>query len=361
MPEARHIGISVGKLRPPSDGLGEFAVQLGQRISERAPELLDQYGVRLHFYMDRAQHGLFGDQVHYLARDERHKFRHKSALPFAVWHTIDQHNKTAPPKGTPVRLMTVHDYNFLYFKRGRKWLEDMIKSRWLLARTDRVIAISQHVKADVETRMRFRGPVDVIYNGARDLTTHPQQPVDGLIPQRFFFHLSRMASSKNPRALLDLAAIWPEETFVLAGARNADSEAIAAEVAQRHLGNVRILMDINDSEKAWLYANARAFQLPSLTEGFGLPPIEAMHFGCPVYLSDRTCLPEIGGTVAHYWTQFDPHHMKQVMQAGMLQDDTPNARRLIREHASQFSWSSCAQRYVDLYLACLPLQPGSSR
>ena len=64
------------------------------------------------------------------------------------------------------------------------------------------------------------------------------------------------------------------------------------------LPNVRVLLGIDDATKAWLLGHCEAFVFPSLAEGFGLPPLEAMYFGAPVFLSRLTSLPEIGGSQA---------------------------------------------------------------
>jgi glycosyltransferase involved in cell wall biosynthesis len=76
-----------------------------------------------------------------------------------------------------------------------------------------------------------------------------------------------------------------------------------------------VLLGVDDSVKAWLLANCEAFLFPSLAEGFGLPPLEAMHFGTPVFLSDRTSLPEVGGTQAGYFREFSASAMRKADRA----------------------------------------------
>lgn len=88
---------------------------------------------------------------------------------------------------------------------------------------------------------------------------------------------------------------------------------------------------------------------PSLAEGFGIPVIEAMNFGKPVFLSSLTSLPEIGGQAAYYFENFDIDHMREVFDAGM--DDYVENNRLetIKQHASFFSWDRCADEYYKIY------------
>jgi len=105
---------------------------------------------------------------------------------------------------------------------------------------------------------------------------------------------------------------------------------------------------INDSDKYWLLKNCNSFAFPSLAEGFGLPVIEAMSLGKPVFLSHLTSLPEVGGPEAYYWKSFEPSSMIDVYQSGMKTYDELKAAREI-EWAAQFSWSKAAESYLNLY------------
>ena len=107
---------------------------------------------------------------------------------------------------------------------------------------------------------------------------------------------------------------------------------------------------IDDASKYWLYKNCKAFVFPSLTEGFGLPVVEAMSLGKPVFLSNLTSLPEIGGTEAYYWKNFDPKSMIEVFEKGLIDfaSDTNKASRSI-EWSKQFSWENAAKAYLKLY------------
>jgi glycosyltransferase involved in cell wall biosynthesis len=357
VPEDVHIGVSFGKLRTLHDGLGEFAVQIGRRLAARAGALAAQHGVRFHFYMREERHGLFGDSVEYLPLRGAHTLLHFTDRRFDLWHTLNQHIGHRAPLGTRQRLLTVHDLNFAYVKRGLSFARHARVHRARIGRADRIVAITAHVAADVRRHVAFDGPIDVIHNGARSLVGEPQQAVDGISPGRFLFHLSRMAPSKNVTALLDLAAAWPEQRFVLGGPSCDDVASTIGAARARGLSNVTVLTDVTDAQKAWLYAHCAGFLFPSLTEGFGLPPLEAMHFGTPAFLSDRTSLPEVGGEAAYFFRRFDPAHMRQVVEGGLADVRRAGRADAIRRHAATFSWDACADRYVALYLAMLGRPP----
>jgi glycosyltransferase involved in cell wall biosynthesis len=351
-----NVGISFGTLPTLHEGLGEFSVQLGRRIVARAEELHREHGIRLQLYLPKARHGLLGDRVEYLEPQGLHRLVHVEGRRFDLWHTLNQHVAYRPPVAARARLLTVHDLNFLYVKRGASLLRHRWVARRRIGRADRVVAITAHVAEDVRRHAAFRGPVDVIHNGARSLVGDPQEAIAGLVPRTFLFHLSRMTPSKNVGALVELAAAWPERPFVLAGPSSPVVDGIAAEVRARGLANVTVLRDVSEAQKAWLYASCAGFLFPSLTEGFGLPPIEAMHFGAPTFLSDRTCLPEVGGDAAYYFRRFDPAHMREVVEAGLADARGEGRVAAIRRHAAGFSWDACADRYVALYLELLGLR-----
>ena len=102
-----------------------------------------------------------------------------------------------------------------------------------------------------------------------------------------------------------------------------------------------------------LYQGAHLFVFPSLYEGFGLPALEAMHHGRPVFLSRFTSLPEVGGDAACYFDSFDPDHMREVFAAGMARFDREDGAQRGRAHARRFTWERAAAAYLGLYRECL--------
>jgi glycosyltransferase involved in cell wall biosynthesis len=358
----RHIGISLGNIGALHDGLGEFSLQIGTRIAAIAPAWRTQHGIRLHFHLREKLFGLFGDEVAYIAVNRWQRLRHVQPEPFALWHSLHQLNKNLPPNmearaqgGT--RLVTVHDLNYLYGRNAFSRWRHHRRTCQLMARTDHIVAISQHTAADVKRELGWTGPMDVIYNGARSFVAAERAPLEGwaaVAERPFLFHLSRMSPSKNPQAVLDLARVWPEMSFVMCGPPSDDAKALKAANRQP---NVQFHLGISEAQKAWAYANCSGFLFPSLTEGFGLPPIEAMHFGKPVFLARRTCLPEIGGEAASYFDSFEPAAMKAVVQQGLARHAEPGRALAVQAHAAQFNWDTAAAAYLALYRRLLGL-PG---
>ncbi|MBI5022678.1 MAG: glycosyltransferase family 4 protein [Candidatus Magasanikbacteria bacterium] len=110
------------------------------------------------------------------------------------------------------------------------------------------------------------------------------------------------------------------------------------------------LCEASDAELTDLYHNASAFVFPSLSEGFGLPPLEAMAHSTPVLASNASCLPEILDQAALY---FDPYKPKELAgQMKQILNDENLRQKLIENGLKQvqtYSWQNCAQLTLDEY------------
>ncbi len=107
---------------------------------------------------------------------------------------------------------------------------------------------------------------------------------------------------------------------------------------------VRFIGRVSDAQLKALYQNAAALAFPSLTEGFGLPPVEAMYCGCPVIATTGGAVPESSGEAALY---VDPHDQLGWTQALERLEADKSLRSAMsirgREHVKRLQWSSAAQ------------------
>lgn len=127
-------------------------------------------------------------------------------------------------------------------------------------------------------------------------------------------------------------------------------EVIAAECPDR----VKLCGKISDAEKCWLYAHAAAFVFPSRLEGFGIPPLEAMRFHCPVISSSCTSLPEVCGSHVAYFPDFEPRHMASVVKERIdtWSKDSAEANEAA-EYSRGFNYDAYTEAYIRLYLKLL--------
>jgi glycosyltransferase involved in cell wall biosynthesis len=161
-----------------------------------------------------------------------------------------------------------------------------------------------------------------------------------------------VVQTKNLHSLIDMLAQMPERKLLIVGD---DTDPYAAELRKRIVDaglndRVQVLGPVSDAERLWLFQHADALLQPSLAEGFGLPVLEAMACGTPVFLARRTSLPEVGGELAFYWDEFEPDAMATVFQRGMtiVAADPTYPDRLVA-HAATFSWAAAAKGYLDIY------------
>ena len=107
---------------------------------------------------------------------------------------------------------------------------------------------------------------------------------------------------------------------------------------------------VSEGQLRWLYENCRAYVFPSLSEGFGLPGLEAMVHGAPVVSSNATCLPEVYGNAAHY---FSPHSTKEMAEKidDVLTNKTLRANLIKqgRQQIKKYSWARMAKQTLEIY------------
>ena len=287
-----------------------------------------------------------------------------------IWHVTHQDSKYWPIDSRVPVVLTIHDLNFL-----REKSPPVIRRR--LRRLQRKVFQAATLTTGSEYSAReIREHLDV---GSKEIrviphgvclerTVEPSRPSSLRGSRPYLFTIGDISPKKNFHVLVDLLVRLPEYSLVVAGSKTneyaRDLERRAAELGMAD----RVVLPgrVSEAERLWLYQNCAAFVFPSLTEGFGLPLIEAMSFGRPVFSSNRTSLPEVGGSLAFYWESFEPESMAIVFRAGMrtYQADAHYERKL-RQRADQFQWPRAAKQYVDLYrevaqqgVGVSPLPPG---
>ena len=220
-------------------------------------------------------------------------------------------------------------------------------------RADIIVTISHYTKKVLEENLNVKNKrVEVIYNGC-SMSEQSEPEMPSFAPAGdFLFSIGSIASRKNLHVLLPLMQKLPGISLVMAGSYAAEGDyyrALQQQIRDLNLAD-RVMMPgaISEAEKVWLYQRCCGLVFPSLLEGFGLPIVEAMYFGQPVFLSTSTSLPEVGGDAAYYWENFDADSMAQVVRQGLT---CHNAARvaLCKKQAAKFSWQNAAQKYMQLY------------
>ncbi|MDL2357214.1 MAG: glycosyltransferase family 1 protein [Pseudomonadota bacterium] len=343
--------LTLDSMRFANTGLHTFGHSLGREILRQGDAAL-----AVNAYTYPSQLGFLGAAAGYVRHRKFHRWFFPLRARFDVVHFTDQYCRFGPARVGGKTVMTVHDLNQLYEQPAgsRKLERHMRRMQVKIAGADRVVAISHFVAADVVRHFpAARDKISVIYNGT-DHSCAPAGHRPAVVPDgAFLFALGMVCAKKNFHVLVPLLR-GNDRTLVIAGIVKEEYRQVilAAAAACGVSERVVITGPVSQHDKDWYYAHCEAFVFPSLAEGFGLPVIEAMHHGKPVFLSALTSLPEIGGTAAYYFDSFEPAAMARVLERGLAHFADGGAAR-VRSHAAQFTWAKAGAAYLDLYRSCL--------
>ena len=219
-----------------------------------------------------------------------------------------------------------------------------------------VVAISKFVASQFNQFLDLRDKqVEMIYNGVEKIVDNPQVKPDYHIKKPFFLSVSAFRRSKNYHLLLDMMKLMPDKNLYLVG--NNDTEygkMIKQRIENEGITNVYITGKVSEEEKVWFYANCEAFLFPSSFEGFGLPVIEAMQFGKPVFSSSLTSLKEIGSSCAYFWDTLEPQAMKNLIDEKLDEFyQNPKYAEAEKKYADTFSYNKHFEKYDKIYSVIL--------
>lgn len=339
------IVIDCERMRHPNTGLYVFCDQLSRAVTASRVSGDEPLG----FYVPARMAGCFGDGLYYRRHNTLDKLCLVHSRRYKVWHSSYQLTRYMPHDAEI--LLTVHDLNFIYEKplaKQRKYLRRLQRN---VDRASRIVAISDFTRRDLLNHADVGGRrVDVVYNGCTAYAGSLVRPAE--MPDRpFIFTVGTVLPKKNFHVLPCLLA-GNDFELLIAGIRSGYEQQIMDEARRWGVADrVKVLGPVDEAVKHWYLANCLAFAFPSVAEGFGLPVIEAMAYGKPVFLSDHTCLPEIGGDMAYYFNHdFDPEAMQREFASG-LDDYAGGGKRPedIKAYARSFTWDKAAQQYWAIY------------
>ncbi|HYH36294.1 MAG TPA: glycosyltransferase family 1 protein [Candidatus Saccharimonadales bacterium] len=201
------------------------------------------------------------------------------------------------------------------------------------------------------------GKITVTYEAADPIPDKPAA-ISKLAGKKFLMYVGRPMQHKNLERLIDaftqLRTRRPDLMLVLAGRKDANYERIENDAYVKGVKNLYFTGFVSDKRLRWLYEHCEAYVFPSLSEGFGLPGLEAMRHGAPVVSSNATCLPEVYGDAAHY---FDPEDTRAMADAidEVLTDKKLRADLVKkgRAQADAYSWQRMAEQTLEVYKKAL--------
>jgi glycosyltransferase involved in cell wall biosynthesis len=270
-------------------------------------------------------------------------------------------------------VVTIHDMSSFLFGGRSGTREDvrLYRFRRGLLRADRVIAVSAATRRDCENLLGIRGDrMRQVYSAPDPnfLTPPPDAELQRRLLERFNIHYpyilyaGRIRPHKNIPRLIEAFAVVRGELenhprykdlrlLIIGDEINRHPEVRRAVAQTRTEQVVRFLGFVPFDTLKQLYSSATLFAFPSLYEGFGLPPLEAMATGIPVVTSAVSSLPEVVGDAAMI---VNPENVFDIARGlrEVLVDDALRARLIQggKRQVAQFSWRRTAEQTLEVYL-----------
>ncbi len=266
--------------------------------------------------------------------------------------------------------MTIHDLSFYRYPEDFRKI-DLFKlingTNYSIKKATRIIAVSQATKNDILKIYHLpQEKVAVIYNGFEKPKLKWGKTLRK-VPKNYFLYVGTLQPRKNIitliRAFYEIQKKYDDFELIIAGKKGWMYESLFQEVLNLGLSRKVFFTDyVTDKQLIFLYRHAYAFIMPSLYEGFGIPILEAMSYGCPVISSYTSSLPEVGGDACLYFNPLDVNDL--IKKIEQLINDKKLRNDLIKKGEKRikfFSWERCAKETFNLLLDIAYKQPHENK
>lgn len=260
-------------------------------------------------------------------------------------------------------VTTMQDLTTIRFRNPAKnWLIFTFK-RWVYIWVNKrvahksaaIITPTEFVRQDVAAYTGINPDKITVTHEAVDDFDEQQKEMPFFADKQFIMFNGRPTPHKNLRRLIEAFAIlhktYPDLYLMLAGKEDATLQSYKSMITGLGLQD-RVIMTgfIPDGELKWAMAHTKAYVWASLSEGFGLPPLEAMLNGAPVASSNASCMPEVLGDAAHY---FDPYNVDDIARAveDLLTDNHLREALIAKGklQIAKYSWQRMAEQTLSVY------------
>lgn len=265
-------------------------------------------------------------------------------------------------------VVTIHDLIHLEYEKLLPSLFHRLYARLMLnaavSKADRIITVSNWTGEDVARRWpKAKKKINVIHNGVMPspCTIGP----DGVrekygVDKPYILYVGLLKRHKNVKRLVEAFAaeqkkLKGEYLLVIGGNLSSDDDGLRELVncsEEKHL--IRLIGYVSEADLSALYDKASLFAFPSLIEGFGLPPLEAMSYAVPVISSNATCLPEILGDAPIYFNPRDIADIARALDRGLHDEEwREKAKTSGPATSAQYNWGLCARKHIEIYKSLL--------
>jgi len=261
-------------------------------------------------------------------------------------------------------VLTIHDLVAFLYPKGHSKKATIIERLYLkraIKKSTRIVAVSQNTKRDLIKHFKTSSDkISVIYPSTSEmfkpiLKSELQDFAKKTqLPDKFFLAVGTVIPRKNYanliKAFAKIKAKLPNYHIVIVGSKGWQYEEIFEEVRKNRLQDfVHFLGYISGESLQNLYCLATALVFPSLYEGFGIPPLEAMSSGCPVIASSKGSVPEVTQNAA---LSIDPENDTEISNAMLkIATDSEFAETLRNRgliQSKKFSWLTSAEKLLQI-------------
>ena len=233
--------------------------------------------------------------------------------------------------------------------------------KYAIKKSQLIFVPSQFVKNDIlENYAVPANKIVVTYEGVDEKLKNARPKNNQVfakykISKPYLLYVGSAYPHKNLPCLIEAIKIarqnHPHLTLVIVSARNVFLQRLHQKIKKAEAENfIKLTGFVSDEILNQLYQQATAFVFPSFSEGFGLPPLEAMQNNCPVISSNASCMPEIYGQAALY---FDPHQPQEIVnQLDRLLDNPALKKDIIKKgqiKTQQYSWQKMVEKTIQGY------------
>lgn len=268
----------------------------------------------------------------------------------------------SPPFISIPQVISILDVSYKYFPEFFNKIDLYKLAFWggySVKHAERVVTISKASKDDIIKMYRLKAEkVDVVYPGIKDFAKSKMSKSDLFekyqVSGPYVLFVGTLQPRKNIKRLIEAFSIVKKKRgdlkLIIVGKKGwLFEEVLGAPKKYDVVDSVIFLDSVPDSDLPLFYENAQVFVLPSLYEGFGLPIIEAMKYGCPVITSNVSSMPEAGGDAALY---VDPENVLEIAdkieEVITTRDLREKMVKLGHEQTKKFSWENAAKETLKV-------------
>ncbi|MGG0307054.1 glycosyltransferase family 1 protein [Priestia megaterium] len=219
--------------------------------------------------------------------------------------------------------------------------------------SEKIVTVSEFSKSEIQKYCKVnKKNIDVIYEGAEHISEINED--NGILrkfnitSKKYVLGVMSFNPNKNFKNLLLASRYLNERDFELVIVGGGNNKVFSQQnISEELKENVKFLGYVTDAELKSLYMNAGCFVFPSIYEGFGIPPLEAMVCGCPVVCSTAASIPEICSEAAVYFDPLEPTEIAEKIKLVMADETLRN--RLSKhgiEHSQNYKWSITAKKLL---------------